>query len=530
VSAPDWSRRGFSLAALGAGLALGPLSATAQPASAPLPPGLIDDVRRRFEVPGMAIALVEGGRIALAQGYGVRGLVDPRPVDAHTVFPIASNTKAFTAAILATLVDDGHLGWDDRVIDHLPGFQMWDEWVTREMTVRDLLVHRSGLGLGEGDLMLFPKTTFTPKELVEHLRYLKPKTSFRSAYAYDNVLYEAAGLLIEAVSGQTWSEALRARILQPAGMSDAVIGETALFAAPDHALPHAKISGPDRGIGQLSNLVTDNTGDVFLAAGGLAASASDLSRWLMVQLSGGVAPNGTRVFSAAQGREMWKPQTLIPPTDIGAAGWPEPQFRAYALGWEVADIDGEMLLRHGGYVQGFKSYTVLIPRQKTGWVVLTNAEEGYAISAVGLTLLDRYLGRAPSDRIAGMLAARDHDMARAMAAAPTLARDPNARPSQPLAAYAGVYRDPWYGTATVSLADGGLAMSFDRSPGMQGPLEPWRGDTFRTHWRLAGIEDAFVTFAFRPDGRVRDMTMKAVSPLADFSFDYQDLLFTPASA
>ncbi len=520
-----WSRRGFGLAALGAGLALAGRGA-AQPPS-PLPPGLIDDARRRFQIPGMAVALVENGQVVLANGYGVRGLNDARPVDPHTVFPIASNTKAFTAAILATLVDQGKLGWDDRVIDHLPGFQMWDEWVTREMTVRDLLVHRSGLGLGEGDLMLFPKTTFTPRELVAHLRYLKPKTSFRSAYAYDNVLYEAAGVLIETVSGQTWSEALRSRVLVPAGMTDAVIGETALFASPDHALPHAKISGTDRGLGQVSALPSDNTGDVFLAAGGLAASAEDLSRWLMVQVNGGVAPNGTRVFSAAQGAEMWKPQTLIPPSDIGGAGWPDAQYRAYALGFEVADIDGEMLIRHGGYVQGFKSYTVIIPRQKTGWVVTTNAEEGYGISAVALTLLDHYLGRPPVDQVSRMLAARDAAIAQAMAAAPTLPRDPAAHPSQPLAAYAGVYRDAWYGTATIRQVGDGLEMSFDRSPTMHGPLEPWRGDTFRTHWSASGAEDAFVTFSFQPDGKIRDMTMKAVSPLADFSFDYQDLLFTP---
>ncbi|HEY1752544.1 MAG TPA: serine hydrolase [Caulobacteraceae bacterium] len=523
----DWSRRAFGLAAMGAAMAPA-LAARAE--AAPLAAGLVDDVRRRFDVPGIAVALVEQGRPVLASGFGVRGLTDPRPVDAHTVFPIASNTKAFTSALLATLVDEGKLGWDGHVVDYLPGFQMWDEWVTREMTVRDLLVHRSGLGLGEGDLMLFPKTTFTPKELVAHLRWLKPKTSFRSTYAYDNVLYEAVAVLVEAVTGQSWSDALRQRILGPVGMTDAVIGESAFFAAPDHALPHAKIDASDRGAGKLSVLTTTNVGDVLLSAGGLAASAADLSRWLMTQVNGGLAPDGKRVFTEAQGAQMWKPQTLIPPSDIGAAGWPQPQYRAYALGWEVADIDGLMMVRHGGYVQGFKSYTVVIPSQKTGFVVLTNAEEGYGISAIALSLLDHYQGRPARDRVSQLLAARDADRAETLAAGAGIPRDPGARPTLQLSAYAGVYRDAWYGTTTLTMRDGGLWMRFDRTPGMEGPLEPWRYDTFRTRWKLPGVEDAFVTFALTPEGGVRDMTMRAVSPLADFSFDYQDLLFRPAAA
>jgi CubicO group peptidase (beta-lactamase class C family) len=489
---------------------------------------LIGRVRKHFDVPGLAVAMVEAGQAVLARGYGVRGIDDPRPIDGETIFPIASNTKAFTAAVLATLVDEGALGWDDPVVNHLPSFQMWDPWVTREITVRDLLVHRSGLGLGAGDLMWFPKTDFTAAQLVAGLRWLKPKTSFRSTYAYDNVLYEVAAQLIAAVSGRSWSDLVGERILRPAGMAHAVLGESAFFAASNRASPHGKISGDERGAGPLSILATTNVGDLFVAAGGISASAADLTRWLLAQLGKGAIPGGPRLFSAEQSREMWTPQTLIPPTlRLGAAGWPAPSFRAYALGWEVALIDGETIIRHGGYVHGFMSYTVLVPRLSTGFVILTNAEQGYAISAIALTLLDRCFGRPPADQLACVIAEREKDVAEARRAAPELARDPLATPALPLAAYAGVYRDPWYGTITITEARGALTIRFDRTPGMEGALEPWLHETFRTRWRLREIEDAYVTFALTAEGAIRDVTLRAVSPLADFSFDYQDLLFTP---
>ncbi len=153
----------------------------------------IEALRNQVGVPGMAIAIVENGKVTLAKGYGVKKLGSPDPVDADTIFPTGSTGKAFTVADLAILVDQGKIGWDDKVIDHLPGFQMYDPWVTREMTIRDLLVHRSGLGLGAGDLLFVPRSNLSRAEAVKRLRYIKPATSFRSAYAYDNVLYMAAG-------------------------------------------------------------------------------------------------------------------------------------------------------------------------------------------------------------------------------------------------------------------------------------------------------------------------------------------------
>ena len=193
--------------------------------------------------PGMSVAIVEDGKVTLAKGYGVRKLGEAAPVDAHTIFPIGSNTKAFTATALAILVDEGKLSWDDKVVSRLPGFQMYDPYVTGEMTITDLLTHRSGLGLGEGDLMFYPPTTFTRQEIVERLRYLKPATSFREKFAYDNMLYVAAGQLVADTSGESWEDFIRANIFKPLGMTDATATSGELGPNANRGWPHIRLGG-----------------------------------------------------------------------------------------------------------------------------------------------------------------------------------------------------------------------------------------------------------------------------------------------
>src|SRR6185503_17625757 len=227
------------LAALAASLA------TAQTA-APVPQdldGFAARVLKEFEVPGLAVAIVKDGKVVLAKGYGVRKLGEAAPVDENTLFGIASNTKAFTAAALAILVDEGKLSWDDPVTKHLPNFQMYDPYVTREMTIRDLLTHRSGLGLGSGDLMFWPGTTFTRDEIVQRVRFLKPASSFRSRYAYDNVLYLVAGQIIPAVTGESWDDFVAKRIFGKLGMSESNLSAKAIKPGMNVVSPHTKIDG-----------------------------------------------------------------------------------------------------------------------------------------------------------------------------------------------------------------------------------------------------------------------------------------------
>src|ERR1700723_2003851 len=233
----------------------------------------VESLRKQFGVPGMAVAIVENDKVTLAKGFGVKRLGSPERVDAGTIFPTGSTGKAFTVAALGILVDQGKIGWDDKVIDHLPGFQMYDPWVTREMTIRDLLVHRSGLGLGAGDLLFVPRTNLSRAESVRRLRYIKPATSFRSGFAYDNILYMVAGQLIEEVSGETWEKFTAGHVLKAAGMLHSTTDNDARFATEDRAQPHARTSGSLRGVGEQGRLdERDDLGRSAAPAGGLPTS------------------------------------------------------------------------------------------------------------------------------------------------------------------------------------------------------------------------------------------------------------------
>ncbi|WP_217318914.1 serine hydrolase [Rhodanobacter sp. B05] len=485
-----------------------------------------------FDTPGMAVVVVDGDTIA-THGYGVRKLGAPAKVDAHTIFPIGSNTKAFTAAALAILVDEGKLHWNDRVVDKLPGFRMYDAYASNEMTVIDLLVHRSGLGLGEGDLMIFPTSDRSRAELVHDIRFLKPAHSFRANYDYDNVLYIVAGQLVEAVSGQRWEEFVQQHILDPLGMHDTRVSIDARVA--DQASLHAKNATAVRGVGKQQVLTTVMTGSVFAPAGALQVSAADMGRWLQLQLRHGALDDGKRVFSEAASKALWTPQTLIPirqaPTPIALA---QPQFSAYALGLEVQDYRGHKIVTHLGGVLGGISAVVIIPEKHAAFAIMVNSEDVGTLFAMREHLLDSLLGLPSPDWVASYKQVFDQVDAGAVAAlkASKAATHPDSGPSLPLSGYAGVYRDSWYGTATISQGKkgtGGLNISFDRTPGLHGTLEHVQYDTFRTHWAMPDVEDAYVTFALNPDGSVDRMTMKAISPTADFSWDYQDLHFVPVA-
>ncbi len=488
-------------------------------------------VLRASGTPGMSIAIVEGGKTTLLQGYGQRRLDRPETVDADTIFPIASVSKAFTAAALAILVDEEKLAWDDKVIDRLPGFQMYDPWVSREITVRDLLVHRSGLGLGAGDLLFWPRSTRSRADTVQALRHLKPATSFRSGYAYDNVLYITAGQLIEAVSGQTWEAFVRDRILAPSGMKTAVTEPSGRFANPDRATPHARLDGAIRGLGRLEAL---DEKDVLSAnaapAGGVVASARDMSRWIALQLAGGALPGGERrLFSTQASQQMWTPQTLMPREPRSAPAGAVPLFSTYALGWKVIDYKSKRVVWHTGGIMGFRSIAVLLPDKDVGFSILTNAEDTALIMGLMYELLDHYIDPlgGKTDWPAAWSALTS---AKAQAAAKTVAqgRPDGARAPLPASAYVGIYSDPWFGRITIAERGGRLMIDFPQNPGMSGELEPWSRDTFQTAWIDKSFEPALVSFAFGADGKVARITLKAASPRADFSYDYQDLDFTPA--
>lgn len=501
------------------------------------PPANIDArmeaVRAEAETPGMALAIVENGETTHARGYGTRRLGNDGRVTADTIFPIASTGKAFTVAALATLVDPGRIGWDDKVIDHLPWFQMHDPWVTREMTIRDLLVHRSGLGLGAGDLLFVPRSSLSREETVRRLRYIRPATSFRSGYAYDNLLYIVAGQLIEEVTGETWEAYVRDVVLGPAGMENSTTDDAARFRTEDRAHPHARIDGRLRGLGEIEPLDERAVlGRNAAPAGGIATSAHDIARWLEIQLARGALPDtGGRLFSEEASREMWTPVVLQPieplPEPVAAA---TPNFDTYALGWEVRDYRGHKIVWHSGADIGFGAIVALIPERDTGFAILANSEDGVPVVGMMYELLDHYLGLPPADWPARWETFRDTRTAEALALLEAEAATPaGAGPSLPLAGYVGDYADPWYGPIGIEMREGQLVIDFKQTPNMAGVLEHWRYDTFRARWDDPVIEPAYVTFALNSEGAVERITMRAVSPLADFSYDYHDLLLTPVT-
>jgi CubicO group peptidase (beta-lactamase class C family) len=481
---------------------------------------------RTFNVPGVAIAIVKDGRVVLQKGYGVRKLGDPTPVDAHTLFAIGSNTKAFTAAAMATLVDAGKLSWDDPVDQRLRGFQMYDPYVSKEMRIRDLLCHRSGLGIGEGDLMLF-NTTLTRDQVVDRARYLKPISSFRTTFAYSNLMFVVAGQVIAKVSGQSWDDYVRRAIFVPLGMKETNTGTDGFHAGADWASPHSYRGGRLRPV-EFSNLET------AAAAGAINSSVADMSRWMLLQLDGGRIPGSDRrIFSRKSSEEMWTQESVVPLNWYGEyVDGLVPQFSGYGMGWFLRDYKGRELIGHPGGVTGFVSRVMLVPREHLGVVILTNAEEGSILDAVLYHILDGYLGGSTQDYIAAYKAAEEKGD---QAAAATMAkarrtRTVDSRPPLPLERYAGDYADPWYGKVTIRLVDGTLRLDFLQTTSGTADLQQWQYDTFKARWHDRLKEDAFVTFTLKPDGAIDHFTMQSVSPLADFSFDYQDLYFTPMTA
>jgi CubicO group peptidase (beta-lactamase class C family) len=477
-----------------------------------------------FDVPGIALAIVKDDRVVVAKGYGVRKLGEPAPVDARTLFGIASNTKAFTATALGLLVEERKIEWDAPVVRYLPAFAMWDPYVTRELTVRDLLVHRSGLGLGAGDLLWWPTSTYDRKEIARRLRFIPPATSFRSAYAYDNVLYLVAGELIEAVSGQSWEDFVASRILAKVGMTGSNVHLSASARGGNVATTHAPVEGKVRPIKPFDS---DNTNP----AGGILSSAEDMAKWLRVQLGEGRLADGTQLFSAETSRQL---TTIVTPMPIAD---PPPElpplktnFRGYALGFDVRDYRGQKILMHTGGLPGFVSRVAMVPGLELGVAVLTNMESGAAFDSIAFHILDHYLGAPEFDWIDGYRRVVDRLQAATAAAekGSATARNSQSKPSLPPSQYTGNYRDAWYGDITIKEEGGRLILRFSRSSALVADLEHWQHDTFVARWRDRELRaDAFVTFALNPDGTIDQVKMQAVSPATDFSFDFQDLLLKP---
>lgn len=498
----------------------GPVSAQTPVAPPPDIDAYVQRVLHTFEVPGLALAIVKDGQVVLAKGYGVKQLGSADRVDAATLFGIASNSKAFTATALALLIEQGKIAWDQPVIEILPWFRLSDPYITAQLTVRDLLVHRSGLGLGAGDLLWWPPTTYKRSEIARRLKHIPLATSFRSAYAYDNVLYLVAGEVIEAVSGQSWENFIEQYILDRVGMANAEPRNPGVTPGANISETHARIDGTVRVI---KPFASDNTNP----AGGIMAGAADMAKWLIVQLdSGRLRGSGGRLFAAASARELWK---LVTPMPFGEpAPGLEPlrrNFYGYGLGFVISDFRGRKMISHSGGLPGYISYVAMIPDQKLGVAVLTNHESS-AMYPIIYRVLDHYLKAPPHDWLAAFrtLAARQDSAVAAGDRAAAAARDSLSRPALPLEKYAGTYRDAWYGDVVVGHTGEKLTIHFTKTPVLTGELVHWQHNSFVARWADRELRaDALVTFDLDPDATVRGLRMVPASPSVDFSFDFQDL-------
>ncbi|HET8898398.1 MAG TPA: serine hydrolase [Rhodanobacteraceae bacterium] len=516
-------------------------AAIAAPQATLLPPQLadftayVDQVREEFRVPGIAVAIVKDGKVVLEQGYGLREIGKPAKVDANTLFAIASNTKAFTAAALSMLADQGKLDMDDRVIDHLPWFRMSDPYITHAMRIRDLLAHRSGLSLGAGDLLYWPTTDYSTREVVERLARVPITGEFRAQYAYDNILFAVAELVIEQVSGQDYADFLQQHFFTPLGMDGTRINYLALKptdtdVATGHALYDFKDLKPAMKLAWANNS----------GAGGIYSSVHDMAKWITAQLAGGVYGKDKegkplRLFSEKRQQEMWSVLTPIPvrKPSVPALAAATPNFQGYGEGWHLSDYRGQKLVWHTGGWPGMVSRVTLVPGQNLGMVVLTNQEIGAAFNAVTLRILDAYLDAPKTDWVAAFAAAQAKSIGKADESWQKHldARAKHAPPSLALAAYAGSYRDPWYGDVNITLERGKLVMRFAHTSQLIGDMSPWQHDSFIVRWHDRSLNaDAFATFLLDADAKITGLRIKAISPRTDFSFDFQDLRLTPVAA
>jgi len=474
---------------------------------------------KAFQVPGVAVAIVKDNKIVMSKGFGLTEYGTNHKVNGDTLFGIASNTKAMTAALLANLVDQGKLTWKTKVIDIIPEFQMPDAYVTREFTILDLLSHNSGLGLGAGDLMIWPGTTLTNQDIIKGLKHLPEVSSFRSEFAYDNLMYVIAGEIIAKITGKSWQDNINGTIFKPLGMNKTKAAFSLISKQNKNvARAHVPLDGK-------LNVVGGDFLEQFSSAGSVASSVNDMSLWLKAQLNKGAYGKDEKLFSERQSHNMWQMQTILPVSDSATKN-NKTHFSGYALGWFVNDYHGVKLIHHSGGILGMVSKVVLVPEEDLAMVILTNQQSGYAFNAIYHQILNEYL-ELPEKNWVDFY----HQMSKKRKAAEKnrLAEaagnvDKNSRHSLPLKAYAQTYTDDWYGDISISYANNALTMQFGNTPALHGTLEHYQHNTFVVRWDDRTLEaDAFVNFNLNPDGSIHYATMKAVSRATDFSFDFHDL-------
>lgn len=455
-----------------------------------------------WKIPGLAVGIVRNDSVIYAKGFGVRTLGRPDKVDEHTVFAIASDSKSFTGILLAMLVDDGKIRWDAPLTTYLPTLRFGDDFLTRELTVRDALTHRSGLA--RGDLLWTAGWTYDRSELLRRLRYLKPSWNLRTRYGYSNLMYLAAGEAAAAAAGKSWDTLIRERLFVPLGMNETNTSVTLLGALPNVASPHSEVDGSVQ-------VVPYTNIDAAAPAGAINSNIVDMTKWLRFQLDSGRV-GGKRLVSKRSFIETHTPQTVVRIDSTYRAFNPFTHVRSYAFGWQVMDYRGKEMLSHAGNLAGMNAMVGLLPEERFGVVVLTNLDGNALRESIMYKAMDMELGAPPRDwsRVSLIEKASFDSIDSKDQREADAKRVLNTHPSLPLARYSGVYQDSLYGSVAVRIE--GQHLVLDMAPKMLGDMEHWHYDTFKVKWRDHRDGTNLVTFALDANGDIDTMSVDIGGP------------------
>ncbi len=462
-----------------------------------------------WKVPGMAIAIVKDNEIVFAQGFGVKDVNTKEAVDENSLFAIASNTKAFTSASMAMLVEEGKLSWDDKVTKHLPWFELYNPYVTDEMTIRDLLSHRSGLRTFSGDLIWYG-TDYSREEIVRRAKYLKPAYGFRAQYGYQNIMFMAAGLIIEKASGMSWEAFVQKRFFDPLKMNRTITSINDLKLKGNYTTPHNDYKGE---IITIEYLNWDNAAPL----GGILSSVSDLSKWILLQLNHGITGTDT-LFTAKSQHEMWQAHTVQNVSAYSEKMFPSTHFKAYGLGWGLMDYHGKKIVSHGGGYDGMISRTVLVPEENLGFVILTNTNTGIT-SPLMYKTLDLFLSNDDTDWSKVYLERNN----RPNNNDPEAGRIKNTSPSFELKEYTGTYGGKVYGNTEVYIENGQLMLQMKHTKIFKGTLTHWHFNTFEIEFKgVTSLPKGKVQFKLNAKGEIEEMVIDVPNP--DFDFTELDFI------
>jgi len=480
-----------------------------------------DDVMSRYHLPGLALGVIENGTVTYVRTSGELVAGSGRKVTPDSLFKIASNSKAMTTALLARLVQAGKLKWDDPATKYLPQLRMSDAWVTQNLLVRDLLVHNIGLREGAGDLMLWPEPNrFTRADIISCLAYLKPQTSFRSGYAYDNLMYVVAGEVAAAAGGASYESLMRSEVFEPLGLTRCQVGQWRRDAVANVAQPHMRKDGRNIAINEDGDIVPEITS---AAAGGIRCSLHDMLTWARNWL----VPDAQQLawLSVEQRRVLWTPRTPMPISQR-RRDWDHTHFYAYGFGWRLADVDGVWTVSHTGTLSGMYSVMTLLPDRRSGFVMMTNGEGDEARTV----LTEVMLKQMATGQTAGVAKYAD-ELARESASKPEQrkAPDTSARQSATPAeakSFLGNWRDPWFGALSICPQSEKVRFAAMKSPLLSGTLMRV-GDRYLVDWDEERMDtEAWLQAASGNPPAAAVLTMAKVDPDADFSSDFEDLAFT----